>query len=762
MFKNTRINKLDDFFVELKNRQNRGVYFYRINGYSDEIDSFIKKYYKVARQNGVIIEGGIQNPTENNLSYYNEIMGMNFYMNAGFINSSLKKWLPRMNDYQCKNMSESIYDTLNALRQSGKNDNMLRNAYIKFMCWLYYKFERIVNLLGEDNVPKILYEGKITNHELLLISVLVKSGCDVVLLQYDGDQNYLRFDPKSQLSYNLDITNLKPFPKTFNLKGIFQQIKEEYDNERLYGIKPSICNCTNAWIEGKGLEDLQKDILTRGNDTGFYYNCYCRINGVEDKLTYINELYQFYQKLMNSRRKIVVVNECISIPTNEEIRMINRKNYTKLDQMLLDLSNNIKYSANIELQRIMVKSFLDIMLSESKLPNMNLNKLTNKAVYLICWLNRFKSQLFSNWKAPEISCFIYMGGCKNESEAIFVKFLARLPIDVLILNPNLNNKCCLQDPLLYEINYINSLDINIFPQENADVHIGTVAYHAERELDTLMYENSGIYRNRQYSKANTVTLRTIYEEIKVLWNEDMKYRPNFSINNESVNIPVIFAKISGVKDKNKSQYWSSIKDLITEDTYVIRDIPYIKPTDANPVKAYSAEFFKNKRLLKTKIKQHSCYQYEVLRDEVQDYILDKLQSIIDSKLIKGTFENGTEYTIIATVLNMPKSIVRLIQKYDFTKKNPKLIVINTGEEMISLQDTILTVFLNFIGFDILYFIPTGYQNIEKYLNRKIIEEHQIGEYMYDLQTPDFIDIESSEHTKKWSNKIFKRGRWIWD
>ena len=55
MFKNTRINKLDDFFVELENRQNKGVYFYRINGYSNEIDSFIKKYYKVARQNGVII-----------------------------------------------------------------------------------------------------------------------------------------------------------------------------------------------------------------------------------------------------------------------------------------------------------------------------------------------------------------------------------------------------------------------------------------------------------------------------------------------------------------------------------------------------------------------------------------------------------------------------------------------------------------------------------------------------------------------------------
>ena len=35
------------------------------------------------------------------------------------------------------------------MQRAGKTEGMLKNAYIKFMCWLYYKFERIVNLLGE-------------------------------------------------------------------------------------------------------------------------------------------------------------------------------------------------------------------------------------------------------------------------------------------------------------------------------------------------------------------------------------------------------------------------------------------------------------------------------------------------------------------------------------------------------------------------------------------------------------------------------------
>ena len=185
MLEHKKLRNLNDYFVELNNRQDKGVYFYRINQYSDEVGEFIKKYYDVARRRGVVIEGKIPNPTENNLSYYDEIMGMNFYMREEFISDSLKKWLPRMNDYQRQNVASSIYNSLLSMSKAGKTENMLKNAYIKFMCWLYYKFERIVNLLGENNLPKILYEGDISNYELMLISILSNAGCDVVLLQYN-------------------------------------------------------------------------------------------------------------------------------------------------------------------------------------------------------------------------------------------------------------------------------------------------------------------------------------------------------------------------------------------------------------------------------------------------------------------------------------------------------------------------------------------------------------------------------------------------
>ncbi|MDE7274893.1 MAG: YceG family protein [Lachnospiraceae bacterium] len=756
MFAHIKIKNLNDFFVERDNRPSKGVYFYRINGYTEEIGLFIQKYYEAARLSGVIIEGRIPNPDEKNLAYYEEIMGLNFRMNTEFISQSLRKWLPRMNDYQRGNVARALYDTLDTLRKSGKNDNMLKNAYIKFMCWLYYKFERIVNLLGENKVPKILYEGEVSSYELQLITVLSNAGCDVVLLQYGGDIRYRSLDADSQISDNLVLPDMQAFPPNFNLKWIRAEIQNALNTERLYGIKPQILNCTNAWIEGKGLSDIRKSIPARGSDPKLFYNCFYRINGVEDKLTYANELYQFQLELTNSQRRVVIVDECIPKPGMDEIGAVNRRNYARQDEMLMDLSANIQYTANIELQRVMVKAFLDVMLAEAKRPDRNLNKLTNKAVYLICWLKRYQKKLFSNWKMPDVGCFIHMGPCRDENEAMFLRFLARLPVDVLVLNPDLNTSCCLEDNLLYEIRFAESLPMNRYPQQSADLQVGTVAYHAERELDGLMYQDTGIYRNFQYDKAVSITLQTMYEEIRILWKEELKYRPGFSTENGIVTLPVIFAKISGVKDGIVQKYWSSIKELITEDTFVVKNVPYIDSTVPNPMKTYAVEFFRNGRLQRKKIREHPNYPYSFLREEIQEHIFDKLQLLIESKVIKGTFENGTEYMIVATILNMPKEIVRLIQKFDFTKKNPKLIYINTGEKIISIEDSILTAFLNLAGFDVVFFVPTGYQNIEKHFNKRLMEEHQIGEYVYDLQVPNMALV-SSNTRPSWRDRLFRRG-----
>lgn len=77
--------------------------------------------------------------------------------------------------------------------------------------------------------------------------------------------------------------------------------------------------------------------------------------------------------------------------------------------------------------------------------------------------------------------------------------------------------------------------------------------------------------------------------------------------------------------------------------------------------------------------------------------------------------------------------------------------------MLSLEDTIMAAFLNRIGFDIVFFVPTGYQVVENYFQVKMMEEHQIGEFVYDLPIPDFDRISSQDTRRTWREKIFRRG-----
>ena len=732
-FKHMKIQSLDDFFVPLSGRSEKGIYFYRFNKTSDKIDEFIYKYYNAARKSGVVIDGKIGNPTESNLSYYQEIMGMDFQMSMGFISDSLKKWLPRMRAIQRENIAGAIYDVLDGLRRSGKNENMLKNAYIKFMCWLYYKFEGVVEQMNGENIPKIFFVGDIVGYEFMLINILADAGCDVVFVQPHGDVSYLKVDENLEKSFEYVGENgaaeqnmVREFAADFSIKSMLenhdfkaqrengqgtvssqaeiQRVKshgmggsqvdvqniqrqesgipqaeekstKSLQNKKSLNIKVqsteadninsmadrggsqpkmsynvSTRNCTNVWIEGNGLDDflqpagVRKDrfrklyenerrtekvnnvenvqnlhnirntekvnnvenvqnlhirnaekvnnvenaqnlhnirniennlgngMFSADNAHGYgadkdkiFLNCYVRINGVWDKLTYENELYQFYLSLKAMKRNVVVISELIPKPDVDEIAKIRRGNYRDVFQLVKGLELNINFTENPIVSEFLINSFEDTVYGEADRlgTGANINKILNKAVYLLCFINRYQTQFFKNFSYDNIPCFIYMGGCNDENEAMFMHFLARTPIDVLILCPNRAERCRLEDNILYDINYEEQLAIDKFPIQNSGLHIGTAAYHAERELDTLMYNDDTIFRDKQYDKARTVSLQTMDREIKILWETEIKYRPGFSTVDGSVNIPVIFSKFSGVKDGNVREYMIMLKRNFT-------------------------------------------------------------------------------------------------------------------------------------------------------------------------------------------------------
>lgn len=742
MLLHQKIKGLEDFFKRQNERKPKGVYFYRINSYDETILEFIRKYYDLAKREGAIIDKNIENPTADNIAYFNEIIGDKYVHGPGFMAEALKKWLPRIKDYQRASIADGIYDTLEVLRRQGKNIDILKNNFIRIMCWLYYNFYNIMERLGNDDVPKIIFWGNVNFSELSTLKILSNAGADIILVQPGGDSKYMTIDPKSEYSIDLGMGS-ESFPAGFDLQWLLKQHEEDKSKRLLYSNKANAKANTNTWLSGDLFEDLKN--TRRGENTSFFYNMFARINGCDNRNTYVNNLYLLYQDLKKANRSIKVINNKITNPSVDEISKIKRGNYANENQLIMDLKKNINLKSNtfIDVAR---DAFVDTMIETGKLMNMDLNKMMNKGIYILCWFQRYIPDLIGNTDIHSPApILIYFGNVETDTESLFLNMAAKLPIDVIIFNPEKKGDK-LTGERLYEVHFEETLKVNEYPTDGNNLSMGTMAYNAERDLDTMMYSDTGMYRDMQFSKANIIKLSTTYEEINIYWKQEARFRPNFSTVDDIVNIPVMFAKISGVANSDTNTYFQNIKDLLTDTTLIYKNENIY---DRNcTVAAGVPSFFKNGRLDREGIKHSQIYKYDYLRAETQDYILDKLSELLRRKTIAGTGQNGTEYKIITIVLDLPKEILRFIQSFDFTKCPPKLIIVNTTETVISLEDSIIVAFLNLIGFDIVFFIPTGYDNVNKYFNNQIMEEHIIGNYLYDIAIPDFNRLRSVKEKKK--------------
>ena len=442
--------------------------------------------------------------------------------------------------------------------------------------------------------------------------------------------------------------------------------------------------------------------------------------------------------------------ENIKKPDYDEIHSIVIGQYANTQQMVSHMMTQITCTDK-KAEAYGKAAFSKVMERFESLP---LQKQKNRGVELVCLINRYLKQFFAGGSHKEKKLFIFYGEIKTQTEQNLLSVLSKLPIDVLHINPEGQQGITLTDELFFAKIYANTLKREKFPADINNMQFGTVAYQAEQEISQIMYQDTGMYRNQQFTKAVPVVLHNTYEEIGILWNQEAKYRPNFEVFDDRVMVPVIFSKVMGVSG-SVSEYWEDVAKLLTEQTFLIKEVPFLGNTP-NPWKEKTYLFLQGLRLLTDKIKNHPDYPYAFIREPMQDYMLQKLQELIDGKVIEGTGINGSENLILATVLNLDKAILRLIQGYDFTKTVPKILMIHTKESNCTKEDSILLAYLSLIGFDIAMFVPTGYTGVERYYTRQIVTAHQIGEYKYDLRIPNLNSVKRSSESLV--GRFFRRGR----
>ncbi|ONI44021.1 hypothetical protein AN641_08550 [Candidatus Epulonipiscioides gigas] len=725
----SHLNKLTDYYTS--NRQEG--FIYRIHGKNKYIEKFLADYYEQVKSYGLLIEVKIPTPTEDNIRFYKDVLTDQFILSYEFIENNLEKWLTVATKSTREMFAKHLYKTLSQHKSSGKNTNILKNTYIKFMCWAYFRFQRVLNFTPvNNNSTKILYIGELSKHELEFLSILAFCGADVLIVSRTDEVKYKILDPKDELSYIYKEPTMIPFGAEYRAAYIQEIINKKIQAEKERNI---IKSYSNEWVNDDAFLGLITKTKVRNAKPGYFNNIFVCFKGADDTTSFAKKLNNLYQNILETNRPYVIENQ-IPVLWPNEISIVKRKLITSEDDMCDDLKRNIEKIPN----RIFLESAQETFVKIAKEINFkekSLQKSTNKLVQMLALYKRYENTLFEkSSEYPPI--FILFGHTKNDIEVNFLKFLARLYVDVVIIlkdpNEQVNN-----DPNLCIVEYDNKLKLDEFPKTLDSIVATTTAYNAEQDLENLIYTDTGLYKQHQIGKASSLTLRTTCEELDILWKEELKFRPNFNVENNNVIMPVIFAKISGVKNDNIKEYYKRVQNFVIPKNTLVKVAPPFINREVKYMDSTSAShFLKNGRLLKEDIKKHRDYKFGHLRREMQDHLLDKIELLINLRLIEGTGKNGVEYLILQSLLNLDDNFLKQMQKFDFTKQNPKVVVIHTKERQHSIEDAIFLVYSNLVGCDIIIISPTGYRSFERFYSKDIIQEHQDGEYRYDLTANEIL------------------------
>lgn len=480
-----------------------------------------------------------------------------------------------------------------------------------------------------------------------------------------------------------------------------------------------------------------------------------------DMAAFNNMLFKLRDDLIKCPKLLIYIENELKNPTAAEISFFDSVSKGNTEEMRKDFISLIKIVGDEVRTKLAVKiytEFTDKMLTGSD------TVLFDYSVSLLSWMYRCVSSDAYRNSLAEIPTLLYYGNI-SEAGLNFLHFMSRIGIDVIYIS---------SEKSMFEMLKKNNLEGRMqvfdnpfskpnspYPNKLVKAKFATVAYNAEKELNTIFYDNTAVFRDFQFSKMHSRTLKTTYEEIDIMWHQPAKVRSGFEVRSNSVFIPNLFVKICGVKDKDLGDYWENVKYKLSPNTLIIKKAPSYDKTDFSRLNVYN-QFISGGQILINELKSSKYNNYSYLSDELQYLIFEKMQEAIDSGYL-----NLNPSEIIQLVmyvgLNIDKTFLRILQKFDFTKDIPKIVLIDVIEDTFSRIECIQLVLYNLLGFDIAIYTPTGYRNLETYINETAYETYTMNEFLYNVNIPKLKIPDSIPDSLPYSdngilNKLFKKSK----
>jgi hypothetical protein len=717
-------------------------------GYNDEnqIRSVITKLFINTKKNGILIKNPIAKPSNPETTKLIEIVGMPNEINKEYVYNSMVKLVSSGNlDFskfgyhgKLETLSATVCDVLDDAKLHGSVSSMLKSSFINFMCWfIRYNMYEVTN---------ILYMGTPSKNEVYWLYILNSMGCQVNTISFVDDTNeYLKVDNKNKYS-NL-ILGTKFTPLNIDFKSI--NVDDYIFEDRLHEINQQRSKINVTHLEMATQNDVLGELsIVRsqrvGTSDGVTEPCYFTLlSGFDDEDCYRNMLFNIRKDITNSTKPLIFIEQELEKPSYDEgaeYYSISRNNVTS---MLMAFVDRLEVPTSNDRTILAKQKFLSIM--NTRKSSISANALFGICVNVSVWFKQCVGLV--DFLKSDIPVFFFYGN-PNSQEYILMQLLWSVGFDILIACPDKTHQSEIValdiDNTMQTFEYANSGKIKEFPAQLVRAKVATTAYNASKDLDHILYNDGYMFRDRHYAFCQTVTLKTTIDEIDILWHVESKFRPGFASDEKTITVPNIFAKLDGIPFGETNKYLKEIQGKLTPNTVYYKLTPFFKP--AYGMNDFTG-FFNGNRLDLARIKLNpNINKYTHLPDNIQDFIFQKMQEVIDSGYLKLP-KPDIMHLVIKVGTMLPNNILQLIQNYDFTKEIPKVVIIHSTKTAFSAYECILLLLLNFMGFDILVYTPTGYKNVESFLDSRAFEQYNIGEFQYNL-IPPTMRIPKAKPSKK--------------
>ncbi|MEK4229771.1 YceG family protein [Solibacillus sp. FSL H8-0538] len=386
---------------------------------------------------------------------------------------------------------------------------------------------------------------------------------------------------------------------------------------------------------------------------------------------------------------------------------------------------------------------------EQRFPRLQSNLMQRILLDFVKWSNHY----FPEWlqESPfevEMPKIFWYGPAK-ESEVYFLYFLYLFGCDIVVVEPNgedIFTSYGIQDFPTKQL--ATTTEVFDFPYDKP-IRVQTITSRASEQVSQQLYTNPALNYPWKYADYETRTriLNTTYDELFILSDAQLYLRDGFTDEDDTVYLPVLFAKIEGVS-LNRQDYVTKIKYLHDQKTtYTATTFPLL-PLQKGNMQFHMRDASTNGQLDIEKMIRLSVWPFKNLQLGAQRNVARTIIRLIESgyiQLLPQESKKKYETYLFGQLLLIPDEVIRLYQQFDYSYLNPTFLVFKEEESgQMQRQDAILLMFLSMLGFDVIICSPGGSLSIEHFIAGELLDTHRLEKISFDEKLSDVLHVQIAQ------------------